>query len=132
MHQKSNADLDSLFYICQKTHKNTKLRNTPQFTITFKFKFNPHEFRPERFLNVDQEAEKLVFKPHPALIPYGIGKSDCLGRSLAKMELFMFLSALLHRFEFEWTSKGIPNIDDCHVGVTRMPMPFASKIKCRS
>ena len=44
----------------------------------------------------------------------------------------MFLSALLHQFEFECTTKGIPNIDDCHVGVTRMPMPFASKIKCRS
>ena len=93
---------------------------------------NPYEFKPERFLNVDQESGKLVFKPHPALIPFGIGKRDCLGRSLAKMELFLFLSALLHQFEFESTSKGIPNIDDCHVGVTRMPMPFASKIKCRS
>ena len=79
-----------------------------------------------------QESGKLVFKPHSALIPFGIGKRDCLGRSLAKMELFMFLSALLHQFEFECTSKGIPNIEDCHVGVTRMPMPFASKIKCRS
>ena len=75
---------------------------------------------------MDQESEKLVFKPHPVLIPFGIG------RSLATMELFMFLSALLYQFEFECTSKGIPNIDDCHVGVTRMPMPFASKIKCRS
>ena len=93
---------------------------------------NPYEFKPERFLNVDQESGKLVFKPHPALIPFDIGKRDCLGRSLAKMELFLFLSALLHQFEFECTSKGIPNIDDCHVGVTRMPMPFASKIKCRS
>ena len=81
---------------------------------------------------MDQESGKLVFKPHHALIPFGIGKRDCLERSLAKMELFLLLSALLHQFEFEPTSQGIPNIDDCHVGVTRMPMPFASKIRYRS
>ena len=93
---------------------------------------NPNEFKPERFLETNSDSGKVVFKPHPALIPFGIGKRDCLGRSLAKLELFLFLSALLHQFDFMPTFKGIPNIDDCHVGVTRMPKPFAAKVTCRS
>ena len=37
---------------------------------------NPYEFKPKRFLNVDQKLGKLVFKPHPRQslfpIPNGI------------------------------------------------------------
>ena len=44
--------------------------------------------------------------PETKLLFLSIGKRDCLGKSLAKMELFLFLSALLHQFDFEPTSKG--------------------------
>ena len=40
------------------------------------------------------------------LFHLSLGKRDCLGKSLAKMELFLFLSALLHQFDFHPTSKG--------------------------
>ena len=92
---------------------------------------NPTEFKPERFLETDPDSGELVFKASPALIPFGIGKRECLGKNLAKMELFLFLSALLHQFDFEPTPKGIPDINDCRIGITRLPMPFTAKITSR-
>ena len=88
---------------------------------------DPKKFNPERFLDTN-DSGKLVYKPHKALIPFGIGKRDCLGKSLAKLELYLFLSALLHQFDFQPTSKGVPDIDDCTVTITHMPKPFCAKI----
>ncbi|BFZ07228.1 hypothetical protein BsWGS_10267 [Bradybaena similaris] len=56
---------------------------------------DPMSFRPERFLD---KAGKLQ---HPEeFVPFSLGRRVCLGESLAKMELFLFLSALVQRFEF--------------------------------
>ena len=35
---------------------------------------NPKKFEPERFLVTNPDTGKLVFKPHSALIPFGVGK----------------------------------------------------------
>ena len=40
----------------------------------------PHKFDPSRFL--DPSGRRFV--PHPALVPYGFGKRECLGKTLAK------------------------------------------------
>ncbi|XP_022107914.1 cytochrome P450 2J2-like [Acanthaster planci] len=53
----------------------------------------PEEFRPERFLNQDGK-----FRPRLEFIPFGIGRRICLGEHLAKMELFIFFTHLLHHF----------------------------------
>ena len=93
---------------------------------------NPSKFDPERFLETDPDTGEHGFKPHRALIPFGIGKRDCLGKTLAKMDLFLFLAILLHQFDFQPTSKGTPDIDDCDIAITRMPKPFSAKITLRS
>ena len=93
---------------------------------------NPKEFNPERFLLVDPDSGKVVFKSHPALVYFGVGKRECLGSNLAKMELFLFLSGLLHTFNFEPVEgEQIPDVDDCHIGITRVPKPFNAKITLR-
>jgi cytochrome P450 len=55
---------------------------------------NPHEFNPNRFLNSDGE-----FKPDKHVIAFGVGKRECLGKSLADKEYFWFLTGLLQRFD---------------------------------
>ncbi len=51
----------------------------------------PHDFRPERFL--DSEPDSY------ALIPFGGGTHRCLGAALAQMEIRIVLTHLLKRFE---------------------------------
>ena len=57
---------------------------------------NPYEFNPDRFL--DDEGNLLKVE---SFIPLSIGPRNCLGESLTKMEMFLFISILLQRFVFE-------------------------------
>ncbi|XP_038077368.1 cytochrome P450 2J6-like isoform X2 [Patiria miniata] len=57
---------------------------------------DPTAFRPERFLDPDG---KLVSREE--LNPFGIGRRICLGEHLARMELFIFFTRLLHHFTFK-------------------------------
>uniref|UniRef100_A0A0B7BEC1 Cytochrome P450 n=1 Tax=Arion vulgaris TaxID=1028688 RepID=A0A0B7BEC1_9EUPU len=57
---------------------------------------DPNNFRPERFL--DNKGNLL----HPEeFIPFSIGRRVCLGESLAKMELFLFLATMVQRFDLQ-------------------------------
>ncbi|GFN92625.1 cytochrome p450 2j2 [Plakobranchus ocellatus] len=56
---------------------------------------DPDIFRPDRFLDADGSV--IVKKE---LIPFGIGRRNCVGEALASMELFLFLAALVQKFEF--------------------------------
>nr|XP_015202919.1 PREDICTED: steroid 17-alpha-hydroxylase/17,20 lyase-like [Lepisosteus oculatus] len=42
-----------------------------------------------------------VYSPSASYIPFGAGIRVCLGETLAKMELFLFLSWILQRFTLE-------------------------------
>ncbi|XP_072014923.1 cytochrome P450 2A10-like [Amphiura filiformis] len=64
---------------------------------------DPEEFRPERFL--DDEGN---FHEPDEVIPFGIGRRVCLGEALARQELFIFFTHLLHQFKFEKTSEDVP------------------------
>ncbi|KAG0699338.1 Cytochrome P450 2L1 [Chionoecetes opilio] len=57
---------------------------------------NPDEFLPERWLN---DEGKFVTKKE-GFLAFGIGKRQCLGESLARMELLVFTTTLLQRLSF--------------------------------
>ncbi len=56
---------------------------------------DPDEFKPERFLSEDGKA----FHTPKAYVAFGMGKRECLGKSLAKVEQYLFTAALIHQFE---------------------------------
>ncbi|KAL5804558.1 hypothetical protein ACOSQ3_031358 [Xanthoceras sorbifolium] len=58
---------------------------------------NPHEFRPERFLNSDIDFRGQNFE----LIPFGVGRRGCPGMQFAVSLLELALANLLYRFDWK-------------------------------
>ena len=60
---------------------------------------DPEVFRPGRFLD---EAGEVVLADHPNrkhLLPFGAGMRVCLGESMARARLFLWLTSLIQKFE---------------------------------
>ncbi|GMT03143.1 hypothetical protein PENTCL1PPCAC_25317, partial [Pristionchus entomophagus] len=55
---------------------------------------DPHAFKPDRFLTEDGKLNNV-----DEWIPFSLGARRCPGESLAKMELFLFLTNLVRNFE---------------------------------
>jgi len=55
----------------------------------------PFAFRPERFIDQATGGPNRVDE----LIPFSVGKRQCLGMDLARMELFLNLANLFNVFE---------------------------------
>jgi len=64
---------------------------------------SPMEFNPNRFLSADVDGN-LKYSPRVELILFGIGKRQCLGESLARMEYFIFFTSLIQRFKVSFSS----------------------------
>ncbi|GMR61751.1 hypothetical protein PMAYCL1PPCAC_31946, partial [Pristionchus mayeri] len=54
---------------------------------------DPGSFRPERF--IDEHGKLKSFKH---FMPFSVGKRQCPGEGLARMELYLFFANLVHRF----------------------------------
>ncbi|NWW75680.1 CP2K1 protein, partial [Climacteris rufus] len=65
----------------------------------------PDVFYPEHFLDANGK-----FVKKDAFIPFSAGRRICAGETLAKMELFLFFTSLLQKFNFQ-PPPGVSNSD---------------------
>ena len=81
----------------------------------------PNEFKPQRFLDEDGN-----FVPPKAdvFLPFSAGRRVCSGESLARIQVFLTLARLLHRFKFK-NPPGceLPTLEP-EAGLVLMPKPF--------
>ncbi|KAK6189777.1 hypothetical protein SNE40_001771 [Patella caerulea] len=76
-------------------------------------------FRPERFIDSNGQVIK-----RDEMIPFSTGRRVCLGESLAKMELFLFVTTLVQRFEFKPVDvDNLPTLQGV-VGITHAPVKY--------
>nr|XP_034346496.1 cytochrome P450 1A1 isoform X2 [Arvicanthis niloticus] len=58
---------------------------------------DPNEFRPERFLTPSGTLDKHLSEK---VILFGLGKRKCIGETIGRLEVFLFLAILLQQVEF--------------------------------
>ncbi|CAG7725837.1 unnamed protein product, partial [Allacma fusca] len=61
----------------------------------------PEEFRPERFL--DDSGTR--FQKNENLVVFGPGKRSCVGESVSKDQLFLFVTRMFQRFSVQYSGK---------------------------
>ena len=81
------------------------------------------KFKPERFLD---EAGKV--KRDEKFIPFSVGKRQCLGETLAKSELFLFITSLVQQFKFLPEVEGRMPGEEAIFGLSCHPKPFKTKL----
>ncbi|XP_076580945.1 cytochrome P450 17A2 isoform X2 [Chaetodon auriga] len=79
----------------------------------------PDLFVPDRFL--DDGGQRVT---PSCFLPFGAGPRVCVGESLARLELFLFLSSLLQRMSFRLPDgASLPNLQG-RLGVVLQPLPY--------
>lgn len=58
---------------------------------------DPNEFRPERFLTSSGTLDKVLSEK---IMLFGLGKRKCIGETIGRWEVFLFLAILLQQIEF--------------------------------
>jgi cytochrome P450 len=84
--------------------------------------FNPHHFLTENH----QIRQDLLDKYYP----FGLGKRRCIGEHLSRLELFLFLANLMHKFQFEKAPGAQLNLKG-QAGAHVIPQDFQTIIKPR-
>ncbi|XP_012509895.1 PREDICTED: vitamin D 25-hydroxylase isoform X2 [Propithecus coquereli] len=93
---------------------------TNLYSVHFDEKYwkDPEVFYPERFLDGNG-----YFTKKEALVPFSLGRRHCLGEQLARMEMFLFFTALLQRFHLHFPHELVPNLKP-RLGMTLQPQPY--------
>lgn len=81
---------------------------------------DPEVFRPQRFIDESGSLQKPE-----EFMPFFIGRRSCLGESLARMELFLFLSAIVQNFKISAPPGADFSLDALdNFGLTHTPKPY--------
>ncbi|XP_054442254.1 vitamin D 25-hydroxylase isoform X1 [Pteronotus mesoamericanus] len=93
---------------------------TNLYSVHFDEKYwkDPEIFYPERFLD-----NSGYFSKKEALVPFSLGRRHCLGEQLARMEMFLFFTALLQRFHLHFPDGLVPDLKP-RLGMTLQPQPY--------
>ncbi|XP_027132226.1 cytochrome P450 17A2 isoform X1 [Larimichthys crocea] len=87
----------------------------------------PDLFNPDRFL--DDQGQRVT---PSCFLPFGAGPRVCVGESLARLELFLFLSSLLQRISFRLPDGApLPNLQG-RLGVVLQPLPYKVAVAPRA
>ena len=84
----------------------------------------PEKFNPDRFIDKDGKLKKV-----DELVPFSIGKRQCLGEGLARMELFLFTANIFNRYRVSVCGDK-PDLKKRY-GVTVQPASFKLYAKAR-
>ncbi|XP_072032639.1 cytochrome P450 2J4-like [Amphiura filiformis] len=79
---------------------------------------DPETFHPERFLDGKGGLHKTEF-----VIPFSLGRRQCIGEQLARKEVFIFFTHLMHRFTFKKPNDKPLNFKG-ELGITYSPVTF--------
>ncbi|XP_077993226.1 cytochrome P450 2U1-like [Glandiceps talaboti] len=88
---------------------------------------DPETFDPGRFLDENGNINKMKSN---RIMPFGIGPRECIGLQLAKVEIFLFLTSILQRFEFKLPEGDNPSTEGT-LGIVHMPQPYKVFIRSR-
>ncbi|XP_061664686.1 steroid 17-alpha-hydroxylase/17,20 lyase [Syngnathoides biaculeatus] len=86
----------------------------------------PDLFMPDRFL--DDQGRRVT---PPCFLPFGAGPRICVGESLARLELFLFLSSMLQRMSFMLPDGAPPPNLQGRLGVVLQPLPYKVAVRSR-
>jgi len=64
-------------------------------------------------------------------MPFSIGKRQCLGETLAKVELFLFFTNLVHQYKILPENEGELPFEGYQMSVTLLPKPFKARLTNR-
>ncbi|XP_037118595.1 steroid 17-alpha-hydroxylase/17,20 lyase isoform X1 [Syngnathus acus] len=87
----------------------------------------PDLFQPDRFLN--DQGQRVT---PSCFLPFGAGPRICVGESLARMELFLFLSCMLQRMSFILPDGASPPNLQGRLGVVLQPLPYKVAVRPRA
>lgn len=82
--------------------------------------------KTDRFL--DDKGQRVT---PTCFLPFGAGPRVCVGESLARLELFLFLSSLLQRMSFKLPDGVSPPNLQGRLGVVLQPLPYKVMITPR-
>ncbi|KAH7242764.1 cytochrome P450 [Fusarium tricinctum] len=66
------------------------------------------EFRPERWIPWDPKDEERIKREKSLLMTFGMGSRSCVGRHLATVELYLYISQFFRYYDAELLSKTKP------------------------
>ncbi|CAF99656.1 unnamed protein product, partial [Tetraodon nigroviridis] len=94
---------------------------TNLYSVHFDEKYwsDPGVFSPQRFLDANGN-----FVRREAFLPFSLGRRQCLGEQLARMEMFLFFTTLLQRFHLQFPQGSIPTVAP-KLGMTLQPKPYS-------
>ena len=87
---------------------------------------DPAAFRPDRFLGEGGE-----FRADERVVAFGVGRRHCPAETVARQELFLFASGLLHQFTVEPGSAPPPPAGSRKEGFVHMPPPVGVVLRWR-
>jgi len=83
---------------------------------------DPHSFRPERFINAEGK-----FVKHEAVIPFAIGKRNCAGEALARIEVYLYFTSILQKFNLTNPVNQVLTTE-FHTSIVDSPLPYLMRL----